>query len=123
MCIPLGCLFGEVPPAHWRKTLTKQGTRAQAPASMVNREEPGDAEKVYVLMTESVCAMHWLTTLSRWEFSSAAATRSLSFSCLFTANSDECDPGLMCTETLNRGGRLRSSFTRIERPIRVAIEQ
>jgi hypothetical protein len=36
-------------------------------------------------------------TISRRElFSSAASTRSLSFNCLFTAASVECDPGDSC---------------------------
>eukprot|EP00879_Flechtneria_rotunda_P019483 GHRR01020462.1.p1 GENE.GHRR01020462.1~~GHRR01020462.1.p1 ORF type:complete len:173 (-),score=28.34 GHRR01020462.1:464-982(-) len=60
---------------------------------------------------------------SRAPFSSAAATRSLSFSCLFTAASVECEPGDNRISTLNRGGRLRSSLVRIHKPISVAMLQ
>ena len=44
---------------------------------------------VKVYATRSVCAMHRLTMPSSCAFSSAAATRSLSFSCLFTTH-DAC---------------------------------
>lgn len=67
--------------------------------------------------------MHWLMTSARCLFSSAAATRSLSASCLLTASSEACVPGVISTVTLKRGGSDRSSFTRMERPINVAIEQ
>ena len=102
----------------------------------------------------------------RLGFSSAAATRSLSFSCLLTASSVECVPGVTnmsnynqgmtnscqyCKEvipvshiwhvytydvcmyiygvcmakkrTLKRGGRTRSSFTLMHRPMSVAMVQ
>lgn len=62
-------------------------------------------------------------TSIKCEFSKAAQTRSLSFSCLLIANSDECVPGVISTKTLKRGGSARRSLTRIERPMRVAIEQ
>ncbi len=71
----------------------------------------------------SVCAIHWRTTPRRWSFSMAAATRSLSASCLFTATSDAWLPGVMEMSTLNRLGSEDSNFTRVQRPIRVAILQ
>lgn len=67
--------------------------------------------------------MHWFITVMRLLFSNAAATRSLSASCLFTATSDVCVPGVISTVTLKRGGNDLSSFTRIDRPINVAILQ
>lgn len=42
---------------------------------------------------------HLLTMSSRFGFSKAAATRSLSFSCLFTAASVECAPGVIYMST------------------------
>lgn len=66
---------------------------------------------------------HWLTTSSRWVFSRAAATRSLSASCLFTACSEAWVPGVMCTSILKRWGRDRRSLTLIDRPISVAMLQ
>lgn len=68
-------------------------------------------------------AIHWLMTSIRFLFSRAAATRSLSASCLFTAASDACEPGVISTVTLNRGGSERNNFTRIDNPIRVAMLQ
>lgn len=62
-------------------------------------------------------------TVIKLLFSKAAATRSLSASCLFTADSDECVPGVISTVTLNRGGSDRSSLTRIDKPINVAMLQ
>lgn len=47
---------------------------------------------------------HLLMTSRRWEFSKAAATRSLSFSCLLMACSDAWVPGEMRTSTLNLAG-------------------
>ena len=44
--------------------------------------------------------------LTRLGFSSAAATRSLSFSCLFTAPSEACDPGDKKISTLNLHGEV-----------------
>lgn len=67
--------------------------------------------------------MHWFITSARFGFSRAAATLSLSASCLLTAASDACVPGVISTVTLNRGGKDRMSLTRIESPIKVAIEQ
>lgn len=67
--------------------------------------------------------MHWLITSMRWLFSRAAAIRSLSANCLLTACSDEWVPGVISTVTLNRGGNDRSSFTRMDKPIRVAMLQ
>lgn len=67
--------------------------------------------------------MHWFITSIRFLFSKAAATRSLSASCLLTALSDACVPGVISTVTLNRGGSDLSNFTRIDSPIRVAILQ
>lgn len=67
--------------------------------------------------------MHWFITSARFWFSSAAATRSLSASCLLTAASEACVPGVISTVTLNRGGRDLSNLTLIDSPIRVAIEQ
>lgn len=68
-------------------------------------------------------AMHWLITFMRLLFSRAAATRSLSANCLFTAISDVCVPGVISTVTLNRGGRERNNFTLIDSPINVAMLQ
>jgi len=66
---------------------------------------------------------HWLTTPSKLSFSSAAATRSLSLSCLLMASSEACLPGVIIMSTFRRGGRERSSLTRKHRPMSVAIEQ
>ena len=70
----------------------------------------------------SESAKHLLTKSSRWLFSSAAATRSLSFNCLLTAASEMCMPGVMRMSTLKRRGRDRSSLTRMDKPISVAME-
>ena len=67
--------------------------------------------------------MHLLTTSSKWLFSRAAATLSLSANCLLTAASDWWAPGNICTVTLNLDGSERNSFTLIQRPISVAMEQ
>jgi hypothetical protein len=56
-------------------------------------------------------------------FSKAAATLSLSFSCLLTAASEACDPGASDMPTLNRRGSALRSLTRMQSPINVAIEQ
>lgn len=53
-------------------------------------------------------------------FSSAAATRSLSASCLLTSSAVLCEPSLSRTSTLNRGGKACSSLTRTPSPITVA---
>mmetsp|Transcript_13994 Transcript_13994/g.45325 ORF Transcript_13994/g.45325 Transcript_13994/m.45325 type:complete len:241 (-) Transcript_13994:91-813(-) len=66
---------------------------------------------------------HWFTTPSRLSFSSAAATLSLSLSCLLIASSEACAPGEMRMSTLRRGGSERSSLTRKQRPMSVAMEQ
>lgn len=68
-------------------------------------------------------AIHWLITFIRSAFSKAAATLSLSANCLLTAVSEVCVPGVISTVTLNFGGNDRNNFTRIERPIKVAILQ
>lgn len=67
--------------------------------------------------------MHWFITLIKCEFSSAAATLSLSANCLFTLFSDVCVPGLTSTFTLNLGGSERNNLTLIDNPISVAILQ
>lgn len=59
-------------------------------------------------------------TPSSVSFSSAAATRSLSASCLLTAASVLCVPSLMRTSTRNRGGRACSRRTRTPSPMTVA---
>lgn len=56
-------------------------------------------------------------------FSRAAATLSLSPSCLLTASSVLCVPFLIRTSTRKRGGRACSSRTRTPKPITVASEQ
>ena len=56
-------------------------------------------------------------------FSNAAATRSLSLSCLFTASSEACDPGFKTISILNLCGRDLSNLTLMQSPIKVAIEQ
>lgn len=66
-------------------------------------------------------AMHWFITFIKLLFSRAAATLSLSASCLFTAISEVCVPGVISTVTLNRGGNDRNSFTLIDKPINVAM--
>eukprot|EP00993_Chasmostoma_nieuportense_P007556 NODE_8455_length_335_cov_4.822115_g8289_i0.p1 GENE.NODE_8455_length_335_cov_4.822115_g8289_i0~~NODE_8455_length_335_cov_4.822115_g8289_i0.p1 ORF type:complete len:111 (-),score=17.31 NODE_8455_length_335_cov_4.822115_g8289_i0:2-313(-) len=66
---------------------------------------------------------HVSTTDSRWLFSNAAATRSLSLSCLLMPSSWSWVPGVTDMATLKRLGNDRSSFTRMERPIRVLMEQ
>jgi hypothetical protein len=55
-------------------------------------------------------------------FSNAAATRSLSANCLFTASSLACVPGVILISILNRFGNDRNNFTRMDKPINVAIE-
>ncbi len=47
----------------------------------------------------SVLARQRFTAASRFGFSNAAATRSLSFSCLFVASSVECVPGVTLIST------------------------
>lgn len=64
-----------------------------------------------------------LTILVSPTFSSAARTLSLSLSCLLMSYSVSCLPFSIKTSILYRGGRQRCSFTRIIRPIKVAIEQ
>lgn len=53
-------------------------------------------------------------------FSNAAATRSLSASCLLTSSAVLCVPSLMRASTRNRGGSDCSSRTRTPRPMTVA---
>lgn len=65
----------------------------------------------------------FLRTPIRVPFSSAAATLSLSPSCLFTASSVLCVPFLMRTSMRNLGGRACSRRTRTPRPMTVANEQ
>ena len=55
-----------------------------------------------VLLMLSFPARHLLTMLMRLGFSSAAATLSLSFNCLFTASSVECVPGVTLMSTCTR---------------------
>lgn len=66
---------------------------------------------------------HLSTNPNKLGFSNAAATLSLSFSCLFTAASEACDPGDNAISILNLGGSTRRSLTRIHRPISVAMLQ
>lgn len=66
---------------------------------------------------------HWLTTSIRLAFSRAAATLSLSANCLLIACSEAWDPGVMAMSTLNLLGKDRINWTRIARPIKVAILQ
>lgn len=66
---------------------------------------------------------HWFTTSNKWEFSKAAATRSLSASCLLTACSEACVPGVIWTSILNLSGSDLISFTFMDRPISVAMLQ
>lgn len=68
-------------------------------------------------------AMHWFTTFIKLSFSRAAATLSLSASCLFTECSALCVPGLISTLTLNVDGKHLSSFTLMDKPIKVAMLQ
>jgi hypothetical protein len=65
----------------------------------------------------------FLKTPIKVPFSRAAATRSLSPSCLFTASSVLWVPFFMRTSTRNRGGRACSSLVRTPRPMTVASEQ
>ena len=62
-------------------------------------------------------------TPMRVAFSLAAATRSLSPNCLFTASSVLCVPALRRTSTRYRGGNACSNRTRTPSPITVASEQ
>lgn len=68
-------------------------------------------------------ARHLATSDLSPGFSSAAATRSLSASCLLTSSSCECFPSAIVTSTLNLFGKACASLTRRHRPISVAIEQ
>ena len=65
----------------------------------------------------------FLSTPNSVPFSNAAATLSLSPSCLLTCSAVLCVPSLIRTSTLKRGGRACSSRTRTPRPITVAREQ
>ena len=47
----------------------------------------------------SLLARHLLTMSTKFGFSKAAATRSLSFNCLLTASSVECVPGVTFMST------------------------
>lgn len=67
--------------------------------------------------------MHLFRTVDKCVFSKAAATLSLSPSCLLMACSDACVPGVIATDILNRGGRHHKSLTLIDNPINVAILQ
>lgn len=62
-------------------------------------------------------------TFRRNLFSNAAATLSLSASCLLTAPSAMCVPGVMVTLTLNLDGIVLRSCVLMERPISVAMLQ
>ena len=62
----------------------------------------------------------FFNTLMSVPFSRAAATRSLSFSCFVTCSAVVCDPSLMRTSTLKRGGRACSRRTRTPSPMTVA---
>ncbi len=68
-------------------------------------------------------AIHRFTTPNKCSFSSAALTLSLSASCLLTACSLIWVPLSILTTTLKREGRDRKSLTRMDRPIKVAMEQ
>jgi hypothetical protein len=65
----------------------------------------------------------FLSTPINVPFSSAAATLSLSPSCLLTASSVLCVPFLMRTSTRKRGGKACSRRTRTPSPMTVAREQ
>lgn len=67
--------------------------------------------------------MHLFKTVDRCVFSKAAATLSLSSSCLFMACSDVWVPGVMVTEILKRDGKHHKSLTLIDNPINVAMLQ
>ena len=62
----------------------------------------------------------FLIKLCRVGFHSAAATLSLSASCLLTSSAVECVPSLILTSTRNLGGSDSSSRTRTPKPITVA---
>lgn len=62
-------------------------------------------------------------TPSSVAFSKAAATRSLSPNCLFTASPVLCVPSFMRTSTRNLGGRACSKRVLTPKPITVAKEQ
>jgi hypothetical protein len=59
----------------------------------------------------------------RFAFSSAAATLSLSASCLLTSSAWLCVPFLIFTSTLKLGGKACSNRTLTPRPMTVAREQ
>lgn len=65
----------------------------------------------------------WLTMLTRLRFSMAAATRSLSPSCLLASSAEELVPSLMRTSTRIRGGRALTRRTLTPRPMTVVNEQ
>lgn len=67
--------------------------------------------------------IHWFMTLIKFSFSKAAATRSLSASCLLISFSDRWVPVVTSTDTLNLDGNDRSNWTRIDNPISSAILQ
>jgi hypothetical protein len=85
-----------------------------------------------IIIDDQVGTMIWfyshvesifLSTPINVPFSSAAATLSLSPSCLLTASSVLCVPFLMRTSMRKRGGRACSSRTRTPKPMTVASEQ
>lgn len=65
----------------------------------------------------------FLNTPINVPFSRAAATLSLSPSCLLTCSAVLCVPSLILTSTLNLGGKACSRRTRTPRPMTVASEQ
>lgn len=85
------------------------------------------------LLCPPIGSRHFSSVPSRTVFSRAAATRSLSFNCLFTRGSCQrelerkitsywpasslwCDPGFTLISTLKRWGKLRISRTRMDNP-------
>mmetsp|Transcript_9211 Transcript_9211/g.27667 ORF Transcript_9211/g.27667 Transcript_9211/m.27667 type:complete len:215 (+) Transcript_9211:392-1036(+) len=100
-----------------------QVSRPKTTSGWIRTRAPSDRASSLHYMGAEVPARQRATMPARLGFSRAAATRSLSFSCLFTAASLACPPGLTAMSTLKRGGRARSSFTRMHSPIRVAMLQ
>ena len=112
--IPGSYMFG------WNKRLTEYPYEGSAKSYIFM-----SAQERYFLACHIV-RVHWhvssifaITPISV-PFSKAAATRSLSASCLLTSSAVLCVPSLIRTSTRKRGGRDCSSRTRTPRPMTVA---
>lgn len=88
-------------------------------------DESRETNKIYYKETSfhSSSSNVLLMNVIKCLFSNAAATLSLSASCLLIESAETWVPGVTSTVTLNRGGSVRSSLTLIESPISVAMLQ